>query len=83
MNALDLQLAFNRARIFASSDYITRDSNGYPFEWGRIYRYQNGDIDSLVEIAGLDLRTHGWVFGWDRNAMCHGSFPADRLTKGP
>lgn len=77
----DIVTAIERARKFAVPDMTTRDAQGNLIIFGQSYTYQrDGQPSRRMDVAGLDLRTHGWVFVWDNNHAIYDAVPAEYLT---
>ena len=81
-------VAIERARKFARCDMATRDAQGNLIVFGQSYTHERDGKLHRVDVSGLDLRNHGWVFVWDgedRSSHFSGydAVRADRLTPVP
>lgn len=76
MTPHDLHIAFDRARHFAKQDLLTRDGDGHYLQWGR--QYVLADMHTFVPF-GLDMRAHGWVFGWNEATKMYETTAGEKL----
>lgn len=73
----DFPTAIERASKFMVPDRATRDLRGDLIIFGETYYDRLGHE---LQVAGLDLRNHGWVFAWSNSLNQYVSAPSVTLT---